>query len=201
MSVNDHYFYEQPKAASRPRTWDVRLRGIALRLTSDEGVFSKRGVDPGSRLLVEYFRFPEMSGPLLDVGCGYGPIGLTLAKADPSRRVEMVDVNKRAVDLAARNAEQNGVYNAAAYESDLFNDVESPEYAAIVTNPPIRAGKNVVHRLFEQSYVHLMSGGSFWVVIRKKQGAPTALRKLQTVFPEVAIVKKKNGYVVIHSQK
>lgn len=199
--MNDHYYSEKPHTKSKPRTWDVELRGETYRFASDEGVFSKRGVDFGSRLLIDTFQLPDIAGRLLDVGCGYGPIGLTLAKKQLTREVVMVDVNERAVHLATQNAARNHIANVKVLQSDLFQQVIGSDFAAIVSNPPIRAGKQVVYKLFEEAYAHLLPSGEFWVVIRKQQGAPSALKKLTAIFPEVTTVKRKKGYVVIRSKK
>lgn len=142
-----------------------------------------------------------MEGKILDVGCGYGPIGLSLAFSYPDKIVEMVDVNSRAMELARENALSNNIHNIKVYESDCLDQVESKEFAAIVTNPPIRAGKQVVHKIFEQSYHHLVAGGSLWVVIQKKQGAPSAMDKLEQIFGEVEVVEKKKGYYILVAKK
>lgn len=168
---------------------------------TDQGVFSKREVDFGSRLLIETFEEPAVEGGFLDVGCGYGPIGLAIAKSFPNRTVEMVDINERAIELAKRNQQLNHIDNVVIYESDLFESVGDKMFAAILTNPPIRAGKKVVHSIFEQSASHLVPNGELWVVIQKKQGAPSTLEKLQSLFPEVEVVAKKKGYYIIKAKK
>lgn len=113
--------------------------------------------------------------------------------------VHMIDVNERAIELAKKNKQQNDIENAEIYISNLFDRVEG-KFAAIVTNPPIRAGKAVVHSIFEQSANYLLSGGQLWVVIQKKQGAPSALEKLKTIFDEVDVVEKKKGYFIIRAK-
>lgn len=199
--MTDYYFSEQPNAPSHPKTWDAELKGHSFRFTSDEGVFSKQGIDFGTELLVDSFQLPQIAGPLLDVGCGYGPIGLVLAKEDPTRKVIMVDVNQRAVELARRNVEGNGLSNVQVLHSNLFDHVQETDFAAILSNPPIRAGKRVIYDLFEKAYKHLAPGGEFWTVVRKQQGAASALKKLQATFPEVTVVRKKKGYVIMKCEK
>ncbi|WP_041637594.1 class I SAM-dependent methyltransferase [Anoxybacillus flavithermus] len=198
--MGDHYYTERPTVESKPFQWTYMLRGHQFLFTVDQGVFSKKEVDFGSRLLIETFVEPNVSGSILDVGCGYGPIGLALAKDFPHRMVHMIDVNERAIELAKKNKQQNDIENVRIYISDLFQRVEG-KFAAIVTNPPIRAGKAVVHSIFEQSANYLLSGGQLWVVIQKKQGAPSALEKLKTIFDEVDVVEKKKGYFIIRAQK
>ncbi|RHW33890.1 class I SAM-dependent methyltransferase [Neobacillus notoginsengisoli] len=196
----DHYYSRKPKTESDPKYWDYTLRNFRFRFKSDSGVFSKNEVDFGSRLLIETFTLPEVQGPLLDVGCGYGPIGLSLAKQFPDRTVHMVDVNERALELSEENARANGVENAVIYESDRLLGVEMSSFAAIVTNPPIRAGKKTVHDIFEQSKEKLAADGELWVVIQKKQGAPSALEKLKSLFGEVEVVEKDKGYFIIRAK-
>ncbi|SDN59446.1 16S rRNA (guanine1207-N2)-methyltransferase [Fictibacillus solisalsi] len=199
--MSGHYYSENPDAKSNPKTWTFVLRNRELKFTSDAGVFSKKEVDFGSRLLIEEFVFPEISGDCLDVGCGYGPIGLALAKEDESRQLLMVDVNERALELTRENARKNGISNVEVRKSNLFDNVQESGFAAILTNPPIRAGKRVVHQLFEDSYEKLQSNGELWVVIQKKQGAPSAIEKLKAVFDEVETVSKSKGYFIIRAKK
>jgi 16S rRNA (guanine1207-N2)-methyltransferase len=199
--MSEHYYSQTQKVESDPKYWDFALRDFRFRFKTDNGVFSKREVDFGSRLLIETFTLPEVDGPILDVGCGYGPIGLTVAKLDQQRLVHMVDVNERALLLAKENAELNQVSNVKIYESDRLQNVTEANFAAILTNPPIRAGKKVVHEIFEQSYDHLKEQGELWVVIQKKQGAPSAIEKLKELFSEVETVDKEKGYFIIKSKK
>jgi 16S rRNA (guanine1207-N2)-methyltransferase len=159
-------------------------------------------VDFGSRLLIESFNLnQEIEGNILDAGCGYGPIGLSIASAYPGRIVEMIDINSRAVELAKENAATNGIKNVKIYESDRFKNVTTDAFAAILTNPPIRAGKKVVQEIFEKSFHHLNSGGELWVVIQKKQGAPSAMDKLERLFGNVEVILKKKGYYILVSKK
>lgn len=199
--MSEHYYSAAPTSERNPQTWTFTLRGHEFRFTTDSGVFSKRGVDFGTQLLIETFEEPEVAGDLLDVGCGYGPIGLALAKSFPNRLVQMIDVNERALELARENKRANHIDNVRIYQSDLFSEVGEQRFAAVVTNPPIRAGKRVVHAIFEQSRDHLLDGGELWVVIQKKQGAPSALEKLKELFPFVEVASKKKGYYIIKAKK
>jgi 16S rRNA (guanine1207-N2)-methyltransferase len=113
--LTEHYFSNTPSSASNEERFSFELRGTSFLFTSDRGVFSKKEIDFGSRLLIETFQMPESPGPLLDIGCGYGPIGLALAKEDNQRNVHMVDVNERALALAQKNAEVNSVSNVSIY--------------------------------------------------------------------------------------
>lgn len=197
----DHYYSRNPEVESNPTYWNSELRNHLLRFKTDQGVFSKKEVDFGSRFLIEMFTEPKQHGPILDAGCGYGPIGLSLAKDFPMRKIHMIDVNQRAIDLAKENAVANQIENVEIYESDRFNGVEEKGFAAILTNPPIRAGKQIVHDLLEQSFHHLVPEGELWVVIQKKQGAPSAKAKLEELFSRVEVIGKRKGYYIIKASK
>lgn len=199
--MTEHYYSRTQKVESNPKYWNYTLRKNPFRFKTDNGVFSKKEVDYGSRLLIESFEMPETNGPVLDVGCGYGPIGLAIAKNYHDRTVHMIDVNERAIGLAKENAELNGLENVEIYESDRLLNVEESYFAAILTNPPIRAGKGTVYSIFEQSYQHLVQQGELWVVIQKKQGAPSAVEKLTEIFTNVKIVDKSKGYFIIMAKK
>ena len=202
MTLTEHYYSQKPDVESNPRFWDFTLKGRSFRFKSDNGVFSKKEVDFGSRLLVEAFDLnEEVDGDILDVGCGYGPIGISIAAAYPERTVEMIDINSRAVELAKENAASNDITNINVYESDRFEKVGNKKFAAILTNPPIRAGKSVVHEILEESYRSLVAGGELWVVIQKKQGAPSAMDKMEQLFGNVEVPVKKKGYYILLSKK
>ena len=199
--LSEHYYSRTQKVESEPKFWDFTLRSQLFRFKTDNGVFSKKEVDFGSRLLIEAFELPNVEGSILDVGCGYGPIGLSIAKNYPERIVHMIDVNERAIELSKANAVQNAVHNVEIYESDTLINVKEYNFAAILTNPPIRAGKKTVHDIFEQSYEHLVTGGELWIVIQKKQGAPSAFEKLKERFTTVETIDKSKGYFIIKAVK
>ncbi|MEA1855718.1 class I SAM-dependent methyltransferase [Cytobacillus sp. FSL W7-1323] len=199
--MSDHYYSKTPNVESNPRVWSYKLRDKTFQFKTDHGVFSKSEVDFGSRLLIETFIPPEISGDVLDVGCGYGPIGLSMASIMQDRQVVMIDVNERALELAQTNGELNGINNITVKESDKLAVVKDQQFAAILTNPPIRAGKQTVHSIFEESFECLLPGGELWVVIQKKQGAPSAIEKLSELFAEVDTVVKKKGYFILRAKK
>ncbi|MFS0749605.1 class I SAM-dependent methyltransferase [Oceanobacillus sp. 1P07AA] len=199
--MSEHYFSNNPQSKTSPRTWMYELRGRSFHFTSDVGVFSKNDIDFGSRLLIEQFQEPQIKGDILDVGCGYGPIGLSLAADIKDRSVLMVDVNERAVELAKQNASANSITNVTIQTSDLYSAIDdASRFAAIVTNPPIRAGKKVVHQIFEGAKDLLLPDGELWIVIQKKQGAPSAKEKLNDLFGNVEVVKKDKGYYILKAQ-
>lgn len=195
-----HYYSNQPDVQHDRRTIEEQLKGSTYRFISDAGVFSKKGVDFGSKVLIEAMELSPGS-EVLDVGCGYGPIGLSAARMVKNGHVTMVDINSRAIELAKENAQLNGITNVSIMESDLFAAVEGRSFDVILTNPPIRAGKETVHAIFEKAYDHLRDGGALWVVIQKKQGAPSAKEKLEKLFGEVQEVTKDKGYRIFKTLK
>ena len=193
-----HYYTNNVNAHSDERSFDYKLRGYNFKFTTDVGVFSKKEVDFGSRLLIESFIIPEIDGNILDVGCGYGPIGLSLAKSYENRDIHMIDVNQRAIELTKKNAKNNQIHNVTVYESFCYDGVEG-KFAVIVSNPPIRAGKKVVHGILEQATKHLVDKGELWIVIQKKQGAPSAKKKMEEVYGNCEVVAKDKGYFILKS--
>ena len=200
-SVSDHYYSRKPQTESKPRHWNFTLLGHNFRFETDAGVFSKSEVDFGSRVLIDVFEAPNLEGAILDIGCGYGPIGLSIAKANEGRTVHLVDVNTRAIQLAEKNAAANGIQNVRIYESDGLSAVDTANFAAIITNPPIRAGKETIFRFYKESYEKLISKGELWVVIQKKQGAPSTFSFLEEIFGQVDVVEKARGYWIIKATK
>ncbi|MDQ0116411.1 class I SAM-dependent methyltransferase [Paenibacillus harenae] len=200
--MSNHYYSESPDVKHNRQEHTFDLRGFAFRFMTDAGVFSKTGVDYGSRVLIDAMEIGS-DAKVLDVGCGYGPIGLTAAKLADRGHVTMIDINERAVELSRENARLNGIANVTVLQSDIYAAVKGQRFNAIVTNPPIRAGKAVVHRIFEEGYELLEPGGTMWVVIQKKQGAPSAEAKLKALFGEheVEEVTKDKGYRIFKATR
>ncbi|MGX7196329.1 class I SAM-dependent methyltransferase [Enterococcus olivae] len=199
--MSNHYYSEKPQTAHDFEEWDFELKGKNFHFVTDSGVFSRETVDYGSRVLIDAFDWEELpEGPILDLGCGYGPIGLSISFAS-ERLVEMVDVNQRAVDLAQRNAQRNGIEKIEIHSSYIYETLNHESYAAILSNPPIRAGKQVVHEILTEAYPRLKVGGTLTIVIQKKQGAPSAQKKMKDTFGNAEIIKKDKGYYIIQSVK
>jgi 16S rRNA (guanine1207-N2)-methyltransferase len=197
----NHYFSHRPEVAQDQKHFTFELRGRTYRFTTDAGVFSKQRIDFGSVLLIECMEISE-GDAVLDMGCGYGPIGVVAAQLAGQGKVWMVDVNERAVALARKNLEDNGVGNAEVIVSDLYDQIpETMSFDVIVTNPPIRTGKEKVFELYEESYKRLKRQGCLWTVIQKKQGAPSTMKKLQALFAQVEKVKQEKGYWIIRAVK
>lgn len=196
----NQYFDNTPDLEHELKKFDFTLRNHNLKFISDSGVFSRQTVDYGSRVLIEAIDFQSIpEGNILDVGCGYGPIGLALAKEQKARQVTMVDVNLRALDLAKQNAANNSIENVDIFESDVYKAVDK-KYALIVSNPPVRAGKNVVTAILEESKNYLLNSGELWIVLQKKQGAPSAKKLMEKTFGNVEIVVRDKGYYILKSK-
>ena len=195
----NQYFENNEKLSSEIKEISYYFKGCRISFFADNGVFSKSGIDFGSNLLLKSIDLSNVS-TLLDVGCGYGTIGVTLAKMNKDVFVTMVDVNLRAIGLCKRAIEKNELTNAIVFESNVYENV-CDKYDVVVSNPPIRAGKQVVFAIYDGSYERLVSGGELWVVIQKKQGAPSSKTHLEELFGNCEIVNKDKGYYILKSVK
>ena len=197
----NHYFTDNRHLAQNRKEITFRFSCFTCRFITDNGVFCKDHVDAGSQLLLETI---ERHGPLgervLDLGCGYGAIGIVLKKLYPNSAMTMAEINPRSLELAQENAQRNEV-EVRCVHSDVYSGVEGNTFTDIVTNPPIRAGKKVIYQMFEQAYDHLREGGRLWVVIRKQQGAASAREKIAQVFGSCEIISREKGYLVLLAKK
>ena len=191
------YYAENPDSAHDIHELKVTLLGQSFTFLTDSGVFSKKMVDYGSQVLLNTLDF-EKGKTLLDLGCGYGPLGISLAKVQGVKPT-MVDINNRAIDLAKQNAQKNGV-EADIFQSNIYEKVNGT-FDYIISNPPIRAGKQVVHTIISESINYLKVGGNLTIVIQKKQGAPSTKAKMEEVFGNVEILKRDKGYYILRSEK
>ncbi len=193
----EHYFSRRPTAAHAAREFQAVLRGRLLTFRTDSAVFSRSEVDRGTELLVQALAV-EPGQSLLDLGCGYGPIGLAVAATVEGARVVMTDVNRRAVALARRNAEGNRLA-VEVLEGPLFEPVAGRAFDHVASNPPIRAGKSVVHGIVGGAPAHLVPGGSLWLVARTRQGAPSLREKMREVFGNADVVARGSGFQVLRA--
>lgn len=191
------YYAETPDSAHDIHELKVTLLGQSFTFLTDSGVFSKKMVDYGSQVLLNTLDF-EKGKTLLDLGCGYGPLGISLAKVQGVKPT-MVDINNRAIDLAKQNGQKNGV-EADIFQSNIYEKVNGT-FDYIISNPPIRAGKQVVHTIISESINYLKVDGNLTIVIQKKQGAPSAKAKMEEVFGNVEILKRDKGYYILRSEK
>ena len=196
--MGEHYFSQKPSSAHEARAFVYHYQNRALRFETDAGVFSKSRVDRGTALL--HGALPmSFDGRALDLGCGWGAIGVWMAAMWPSAQVVMADINERAVHLAKENIRRNGL-TAEVIQSDGLSSV-SGMFDLIATNPPIRAGKAVIFRLYEHSVSSLNVGGALYIVIQKKQGAESTLSLIRQLMADVAVIEKSGGYWVIRGIK
>ena len=173
---------------------DCFIRGKKFTFNSDNGVFSKSGVDFGSRLLLDFIPLEEVGGKILDLGCGYGVIGIALNKLTGAN-VDMVDVNLRALHLTEMNVAANKCQNINVFESNVYENINT-KYTSIVTNPPIRAGKKVIYDMLFNAKEYLTDDGNLYFVIRKQQGAKSMMSDLEKEY-NLEIIEKKKGYYII----
>lgn len=199
---NQMYFATDPTSKHDEHLVDYHVADLDLKFTTDAGVFSKMRVDYGSGVLIKTMKdvnFPE--GDILDVGTGYGPIGLFAAKFWPNSTVEMVDINERGLNLARRNAVVNQIKNVDIHTSDIYADIHGQSFGLILTNPPIRAGKKVVSAIIAQAKNYLVQDGALLVVIQKKQGEPSARKLMKETYGNCEILKRDKGYYILKAVK
>ena len=187
-------YFTNDKLPSNVKKTTCMVLGNKFTFLTDNGVFSKDGLDFGSRLLLESIPLEEVGGKILDMGCGYGVFGIVISKLT-SAHVDMVDVNLRALHLVTRNAKENSVSNVSIFESNVYQNVSS-KYSSIVTNPPIRAGKKVVYDIVMNAKNYLEDDGKLFLVIRKEQGAKSLIVDLEKIYT-VDILKKSKGFFII----
>lgn len=198
--MGSHYYSQRPDTEHQEQEISLDVSGKRYRFITDSSVFSKARVDFGTRFLIETMDVEECAH-VLDIGCGYGPLGIVAADSAPKGRAVLLDINERAISLATRNIELNRISHAEAKVSDVYGALGQDRFDHILTNPPVRAGKSVVWRIFEEGRNYLTSNGSLWVVIQKKQGAPSALKKLQACYKRVEEVDKKKGYRIFRAYR
>lgn len=191
-----HYFTND-YVESNENEIKVKIKNTDLTFITDNGVFSKHGLDFGTRSLLENLPIQVLKGDILDFGCGYGPIGIYLKK-NTSANIDMLDVNERALNLARKNAKINNV-SVNIFQSDLYTNV-TKKYDYIVTNPPIRVGKKTLYKILFEAEKHLKPDGKLLFVINKNQGAKTTARDLSEIY-EVTIIAKNKGFYIISAKK
>lgn len=189
-----HYFTNDDNLKSNETKHSTVIRDIQFEFMTDNGVFSKKGLDFGTRTLLENIPIETFHGKILDFGCGYGPIGIFLKKYNKDLDIHMIDINKRSLNLANKNAILNDVV-VNVYESDMYENVlEKFDY--IVTNPPIRVGKKILYEILNKAKEHLNEKGTIYFVIHKDQGAKSIARDMSCAY-QVKILEKNKGFYVI----
>lgn len=191
-----HYFIDDDTVADKIERFNYYLGSTRIILESNAGLFSPGHVDAATDLLLQ--TIPPLEGSLLDLGCGYGVIGVSAAKAY-GVRVTMADVTEKAVTFAKKNCKLNGV-TAQVIKSDCFDSIDE-KFDTITLNPPIHAGKEVIFKMYRGAFEHLNDGGKFYVVIQKKHGAESTIKQLEQIFGVCEVLYKKKGYYVLCSRK
>lgn len=194
-----HYYTDNSQLASNPRSFDYYFDNEKFIFTTDNGVFCKENVDYGSYLLIKNTFRQALGNRLLDLGCGWGPVGIIIKRFNPDIEVTAVDVNSRAVQLTNLNAVQNKTLIKACLCTDILT--LNLLFDSIILNPPIRAGKVVIYDLYDKAYHTLRENGSLYIVIQKKQGASSSVDKLSELFKTVTILDREGGYWVIQAIK
>ena len=190
-----HYFTND-NVESDIRKLETNILGKKFIFYSDNGVFSKNKLDFGTRLFLESIDIPSFTGNVLDVGCGYGPIGITVSKLTDCS-VTMCDVNKRALHLSRMNIKENGITNIEVIESDCYKGLDDDvKFDYILTNPPIRAGKKVIYEIVMDARLHLKPSGTLFIVIRKEHGAKSMIKDLSKYY-KTEVVNKSKGFFII----
>ncbi|MGY3782223.1 class I SAM-dependent methyltransferase [Gemella taiwanensis] len=197
----EHYYTNNPTTESREKIINSTIANENLKFYTDNGVFSKESVDFGTKTMLESFSTEKENAKVADIGCGYGVISIFLAKKYPTFKFTMVDVNNRVLELSKKNIELNNINNEVeVLESSSFDNVEG-NFDIVLTNPPIRAGKKIVHKIMIDSYEHLNASGELWVVIQKKQGMASCKKLLEETFSMLEVVTKDKGYYILKAVK
>ena len=194
-----HYYTDNSDLPSKRKEFACSFGNEEFCFTTDLGVFSKDRVDFGSSLLIRSVIGCGVRGKVLDLGCGYGPVGIVLKRFYPEAELTLVDVNPRALELSQFNAARNHTDLKTVLTSDILELEDS--FDAVVLNPPIRAGKDTVFSLYEKAYEKLVTGGCLYIVIQKKQGAGSSKKKLETLFEDVTVLDHDRGYFVYRARK
>ena len=196
-----HYYENDQNLASKESLISFTINDKSFNLVTDNGVFSKSRLDEGSYILLKTILPLDLGDYILDLGCGYGPIGLTIATFKEKARVDLADINRRALALCEKNAKSLGVSDRVQIiESDIYSNITN-RYHSIVVNPPIRAGKKVTYTMYEGAKQYLIDGGSLYIVIRKAQGALSAAKYIEELFGNIELLERAKGYHIYRAVK
>lgn len=201
MEKNTHYYSKtQGDLESKPSEFKFIFKEHEFKFHTDSGVFSKNYIDYGSFVMLKAFKPNALEYPILDMGAGYGPIGIVVSRLY-DKEVYMCEINERAYLLNQKNIKENKAVKAQVFHSDLYEAVADMRFSSIISNPPIRAGKQVVYQIYDQAFEHLVTGGELWIVIQKKQGAPSSKEHLEQLFGNCELVDRDKGYFILKSVK
>lgn len=197
--ITTHYFSEKPETKPKYGIIRVYLRGRYFEFLTSSGVFSPKRIDLGTRLLIESMVLPE-EGCILDLGCGYGPVGIVAATLKPKLQVYMVDINERAIKLARENAKRNLTENVKVMQGFLYEPVKKLKFDAILCNPPISAGMKTIKKIINEAPAHLKKNGMLEIVVRSKIGGKTIKEFMEKTFGNVKVHARQSGYRVLISK-
>jgi 16S rRNA (guanine1207-N2)-methyltransferase len=198
--MTEHYFAEHPKSEARFGLVRTRLRGKYFEFVTASSVFSTKRIDLGTRVLIEAMVLPE-KGCVLDVGCGYGALGIVAAALNPKLRVVMTDVNRRAALLARQNAERNRVGNAEVRQGNLYAPVQDICVNCVLSNPPVSAGMQTVEALIRRAPAVMACNATFQMVVRSKIGRKTLPQVFTEAFGNFQVLARESGYRVLMAEK
>lgn len=198
--TQDHYFSRKPKVKAQYGLIRAHLRGRFFEFLTASGVFSKKRIDLGTKVLIESMGLPD-TGNALDLGCGYGAVGIVAAAVHPKVCVYMVDVNEWAVRLSRENTKRNHVDNVVLRSGYLYEPVKDMLFDVILSNPPVSAGLKVVLPIIQQAPLHLNHDGSFQMVIRSKIGGKRLFGVMEETFGNAKVLAIESGYRVLLSKK
>jgi 16S rRNA G1207 methylase RsmC len=196
--MTEHYYSEKQTSELRITEIEVHLRGNNLKFQTGSGVFAIGKIDKGTLVLINNCII-ESNWEILDLGCGYGPVGIAIAKAFPETKVLMTDINERAIKLIRRNVHLNNIYNAKIRKSNIYSNIKE-KFNTIIANPPQLAGKEICFEMIEKAKDHLKKGGLLQIVARHKKGGKSLEAKMKEVFGNVEAIAKKSGYRVYISK-
>jgi len=193
----EHYFSEYPKSQFIKERFEIEVLGEKFMINSGSGIFSLKELDFGTKLLIENAKIPNKDSTILDLGCGYGIVGMAMKRRYPDTDVTMIDVNDRAVKLAKQNCDENNV-RCTIIKSDIFShpDINKKKFDVILTNPPFSAGKKTCIDIIKQSHDHLNKDGLLQLVAPHNKGGESLKKIMLSVFNNVGELEKKRGYRV-----
>ncbi len=198
--TSEHYFSESPTSDTKFGLVKTCLRGIRFEFLTASSVFSVKRVDAGTRVLIENMILPP-NGYVLDIGCGYGPVGIVAARINPCLHVVLTDVNRRAIQLARQNVERNSLTNIEVRQGSLYAPVADFCFDAVLSNPPISAGKETVENLVRNAPTIMKRGGSFQMVIQSKIGKKTFPLMFSQAFGNCSVLAIEGGYRILMAHK
>lgn len=194
----NHYFTNDNNIKSNKKIININFNNKNIQMYTDNGVFSKEHLDYGTRLLISNFIRENKEGKILDLGCGYGIVGIILSE-NKKFKIDMVDINKRAVELSCENIKLNKVDNAKCFESNIYENINE-KYNYIITNPPIRAGKDTIRKFLFEAKDHLKENGEVWFVMRKDHGVKSMNKELEKSYL-IKIIDKEKGFYIVQLKK